>query len=83
MIALELIEKWAQKADTNFSSYVPTERDVIFAALVEEHVREQIASHYGAQPHVEHFGSNIADEIRARGTPNDKTPPTPEGVGGK
>lgn len=39
-------------------------RDI--AALVAAHEREQIAAHYGAQPHVEHFGSNIADEIRAR-----------------
>ena len=38
-----------------------------FAALVAAKEREAIAAHYDAQPHVEFFGRELADEIRARG----------------
>ena len=37
-----------------------------FAALVAAKEREAIAAHYDAQPHVEFFGRELADEIRAR-----------------
>ena len=37
-----------------------------FAALVAAREREAIAAHYDAQPHVEFFGRELADEIRAR-----------------
>ena len=40
-----------------------------FAALVAAKEREAIAAHYDAQPHVEFFGRELADEIRARGKP--------------
>lgn len=39
------------------------------AALVAAKEREAIAAHYDAQPHVEFFGRELADEIRARGKP--------------
>jgi len=39
-----------------------------FAALVAAKERESIAAHYAAQPHVEFFGAELAEEIRARGT---------------
>lgn len=43
-----------------------------FAALIAEKAvameRESIAAHYAAQPHVEFFGAELAQEIRARGT---------------
>jgi len=38
-----------------------------FAALVAATEREAIAAHYEAHPHVEFFGRELADEIRARG----------------
>ena len=38
-----------------------------FAALVAAKERESIAAHYAAQPHVEFFGAELAEEIRARG----------------
>ena len=38
-----------------------------FAALVAAKEREAIAAHYAAQPHVEFFGAELADDIRARG----------------
>ena len=38
-----------------------------FAALVAAKERESIAAHYAAQPHVEFFGAELAQEIRARG----------------
>lgn len=38
-----------------------------FAEFVEAFVREEIARRYEAQPHVEFFGRELADEIRARG----------------
>ena len=40
-----------------------------FAALVAAKEREAIAAHYDAQPNVEFFGRELADEIRARGKP--------------
>lgn len=40
-----------------------------FAALVAAAERERIAAHYEAQPHVEFFGLELADAIRARGKP--------------
>ena len=40
-----------------------------FAALGAAKEREAIAAHYDAQPHVEFFGRELADEIRARGKP--------------
>ena len=40
-----------------------------FAALAAAKEREAIAAHYDAQPHVEFFGRELADEIRARGKP--------------
>ena len=40
-----------------------------FAALVAAKEREAIAAHYDAQPHVEFFGRELADDIRARGKP--------------
>ena len=43
------------------------EQLAVFAALVAAKEREAIAAHYAAQPHVEFFGSELADEIRARG----------------
>ena len=39
------------------------------AALAAAKEREAIAAHYDAQPHVEFFGRELADEIRARGKP--------------
>ena len=38
-----------------------------FAALVAAKECEAIAAHYAAQPHVEFFGAELADDIRARG----------------
>lgn len=38
-----------------------------FAALAAATEREAIAAHYEAHPHVEFFGRELADEIRARG----------------
>lgn len=38
-----------------------------FAALVAAKERGSIAAHYAAQPHVEFFGAELAEEIRARG----------------
>jgi hypothetical protein len=38
-----------------------------FAILVAEREREEIAKHFEAQPHMEHFGREIADAIRERG----------------
>lgn len=40
-----------------------------FAALAAAKEREAIAAHYEAHPHVEFFGRELADEIRARGKP--------------
>lgn len=37
-----------------------------FAALVAAQERETLAVHFDAQPHMEHFGREIADFIRAR-----------------
>lgn len=68
----EQIEQWAREADCTHVNVLGDQSKALerlerFAALAAAHEREQIAAHYGAQPHVEHFGSNIADEIRARG----------------
>ena len=49
--------------------YDCTEELERFAALVAAKEREAIAAHYDAQPHVEFFGRELADEIRARGKP--------------
>jgi len=38
-----------------------------FAALIAAKEREAIAAHYDAQPHMEFFGKELADDIRARG----------------
>lgn len=40
-----------------------------FAALVVAHERERIAAQFEAQPHMEHFGREIGDAIRAGGAP--------------
>ena len=49
-------------------SDVPVEWLERFADLVAAAKREAIARHYEAQPHVEFFGSELADEIRAMST---------------
>lgn len=47
-----------------------TESDLLaFADLVAAAERERIAAHYEAQPHVEFFGLELADAIRAREKP--------------
>lgn len=46
------------------SCIVEVQRLIELAAAKE---REAIAAHYAAQPHVEFFRSELADEIRARG----------------
>ncbi len=38
---------------------------IVRKAVAKE--REAIAAHYAAQPHVEFFGAELAEEIRARG----------------
>ena len=50
-------------------SFVPDSNSplarIVRKAVAEE--REAIAAHYAAQPHVEFFGAELAEEIRARG----------------
>lgn len=46
------------------SCIVEVQRLIELAAAKE---RESIAAHYAAQPHVEFFGAELAEEIRARG----------------
>lgn len=77
----EQIIQWAMEAGFPFNKYGMLQGDaegefdaddmfVRLAALIEQAARaderERIARHYEAQPYVEHFGRELADEIRAR-----------------
>lgn len=62
----------ARKETDPITAYRFTEEALVrLAALVAakaaQDERESIASHYARQPHVEFFGAELADEIRARG----------------
>lgn len=76
----KLIEQLAAEADPGFmygkesdgtmlDSLVGIEAIYRFAALVVAHERERIAAQFEAQPHMEHFGREIGDAIRAGGAP--------------
>ena len=68
MVAMA-IEADCMRVNMYWDGAMAVERLSRFAALVAAKEREAIAAHYDAQPHVEFFGRELADDIRARGKP--------------